>query len=663
VDFLYDGCRVAYEIFCLTGGHFVLPLRTHATRVAWTAALGSGLANELVLARRRFTKQCTSAAFPSVFVNADAGVLEAGANGSCGADRDVQHVLELTDNVTFGLGAHRLTLGTHAERIRISMGRASVTPLNAYWHFDSLDSLAAGLPSQYEAFASNPARAGTPAIVDVASEQVAFYAQDQVSWGRWRATAGIRADATFGLRSPTFNPTLLDSLGLDNRLTPGTTFQWAPRLGLSYDVRGDGRLFLRGGMGWFTGRPPFGWPAQIYRRTGLDEVHIFCEGDAVPAFTPDRASQPAACAGAGSDPIPGPVVLFDRSFRWPHTFKASIGGDARLPGGIMLTADVIYFRGGAQLSLKDRNLGAPIGPAEGEAGRPLFGTIDAAGGIVTGRLSGAFERVVALGSRARDRSLALSFQAEKRLGRGATLAASYTYTDARDLLSATQDDLDAVVDSTTVESPLEHSLRPTGWSTPHRVTVLVAADLPLHFAVSVFYAGQSGSPFTYSVAGDANADGYINDPIYVPADPREGGDVSLVMDDEQGGFVPAGASVYGQLAAFLKAQSCLSRQRGRLVERNSCRNPWQSETRARLARTFALGPRSLTLIIDAFNLLNLFSADWGQVRNLSDPQLLRLVGYDPARGAGVYQLQLPDRRQVDVQASRWRVQLGAQVVF
>ena len=72
-----------------------------------------------------------------------------------------------------------------------------------------------------------------------------------------------------------------------------------------------------------------------------------------------------------------------------------------------------------------------------------------------------------------------------------------------------------MVDSTTVESPLEHSLRPTAWSAPHRVTLLVAADLPLHLAVSFFYAGQSGSPFTYSVAGDANADGYINDSIYV----------------------------------------------------------------------------------------------------------------------------------------------------
>jgi hypothetical protein len=536
-------------------------------------------------------------------------------------------------------------------------------PLNAVWQFDDLDALAAGRPSRYEALASNPARAGTTSVADLASEQLGLYAQDQVMAGRWRATAGVRADVTLGFRQPTFNPILLDSLGLDNRRIPGTHVGWAPRLGLSYDVHGDGRWFLRGGLGWFGGRPPFGWLAQAYRRTGLDEVHIVCEGDAVPAFTPDRARQPTACVGSGSEPVPGPVVLFEPPIRMPNAFKVSIGSDAKLFGGVVLTTDIVYSRGGAQLSLTDRNLLPPAGAAPGEAGRPLFGTVDSAGNVVTGRRTAAFERVVALGSQGRDRSLAFSLQAEKRLGNGATLTASYTYTDARDLLSATEVDLDAVVDATTVESPLEHVLRPSGWSAPHRLTLLAVADLPFHISMSFSYTGESGSPFTYVVAGDANADGYFNDPIYVPADSRVGGDVELVAEDAQSGFQPAGAEVYQALTAFVESQPCLAGQRGRLAARNSCRNPWRSETQARLARTFPLGPRSLTLTADVFNLLNLFSARWGQVRTLGDPGILRLTGYDTARGRGVYQFVLPDRRQVDVQASRWRMQLGATLNF
>ena len=205
----------------------------------------------------------------------------------------------------------------------------------------------------------------------------------------------------------------------------------------------------------------------------------------------------------------------------------------------------------------------------GEAGRPLFGTIDSAGGIVTSRRTAAFERVVALGSRAGSVAR-FSVQAEKRLGHGATITASYTYTDARDLLSATQGDLDAVVDSTTVGSPLEHSLRPSGWSAPHRVTLLVAADLPLPLALSLFYAGQSGSAFPYTVAGVANADGHINDPIYVPAQPKRR-DISLVEEDGPGGPRTRRAPPPIALGSFLRFQSCLARRPDGSMARNSCR--------------------------------------------------------------------------------------------
>jgi hypothetical protein len=530
-------------------------------------------------------------------------------------------------------------------------------PLRASWHFPSLDSLAAGHADRYEAFASNPARAGTSVFTRVAAQQVALYAQDQVSWGRWRVAAGVRADVAFGLKSPTFNPTLLDSLGLDNRRTPGTDIYWGPRIGLSYDVRGDGRLFLRGGMGWFGGRPPFDGATQVYSHTGLDEVHIFCEGSAVPAFTTDRARQPSSCLGALSDPIPGPVVVFEPTYRSPRTFETSIGGDARVPGGLVLTADLTYVRGTRQLSLSERNLLPPIGMSAGEAGRPLFGTIDSAGAIVTARRTGAFERVMALGSQGRSRSMSFTVEAQKQLGAGATLAVSYTYSEARDLLSDTEEDLHAVPDFAS------GSLRPSGWSAPHRLTLLLAADLPLHFAVSVFYAVQSGTPFTYTIDGDANADGYNNDPIFVPTDPRAGGDVSLVVDDGQGGTVPATDSVYGRFATFIRSQTCLHEQRGRLLARNSCRNTSQSETRARVARVFPLGPRSLTLTMDVFNLFNLLRAQWGQVRGLDDPHLLRLAGYDAARGRGIYEFLPRNLRQSDVQASRWRMQLGATLGF
>ena len=43
--------------------------------------------------------------------------------------------------------------------------------------------------------------------------------------------------------------------------------------------------------------------------------------------------------------------------------------------------------------------------------------------------------------------------------------------------------------------------------------------------------------------------------------------------------------------------------------------------------------------------------------------LLRLVGYDDLNGRGVYELNPVYHRQIDADASRWRMQLGATVFF
>ena len=69
------------------------------------------------------------------------------------------------------------------------------------------------------------------------------------------------------------------------------------------------------------------------------------------------------------------------------------------------------------------------------------------------------------------------------------------------------------------------------------------------------------------------------------------------------------------------------------------------------------------LSIDVFNLLHLLDSDWGLVRGIEGTGLLRLVGYDAGLGRGIYTLQIPRRQALDVDASRWRMHLGARYSF
>ena len=199
------------------------------------------------------------------------------------------------------------------------------------------------------------------------------------------------------------------------------------------------------------------------------------------------------------------------------------------------------------------------------------------------------------------------------------------------------------------------------WERPHKVTAVATADLPLGFRIGLTYVGTSGAPFTFVTLGDPNADGVraqgevSNDVVYVP---RDAADITLL---DPADFVA--------LDRLIRDEPCLQRQRGRLVERNSCRDPWVHDAQVRLAKRFRLqGRRMLELTADLFNLLNFVDADWGLVRTTLAQDgravpLLELLGYDTARGRGIYGLVPVYRREVERDASRWRLQLGGTLLY
>jgi hypothetical protein len=78
--------------------------------------------------------------------------------------------------------------------------------------------------------------------------------------------------------------------------------------------------------------------------------------------------------------------------------------------------------------------------------------------------------------------------------------------------------------------------------------------------------------------------------------------------------------------------------------------------------------RTVAITVDLFNVLNFMDGDWGLVRRtVSDVgnavRLLRLVGYDTPNSRGVYEFIPVARRQIDVDASRWRLQLGVTLSY
>ena len=184
--------------------------------------------------------------------------------------------------------------------------------------------------------------------------------------------------------------------------------------------------------------------------------------------------------------------------------------------------------------------------------------------------------------------------------------------------------------------------------------------------------------------GDANGDGVGNkvgafdrqadDAIYVPKDP---GDITLVRDSAASPTVNVlvprtrvrttawtPTSTASRACAITAARFFRATRAG-IRGRTFCN--------ARVAKTLRLGPggRDVELIADVFNVLNLINGDWGLIRETGtlagagteNVALLRLRGTDAANGRNAYDVTLPGTSVVNVDASRWRMQLGARVAF
>ncbi len=640
----------------------------NASRLIWTSLLAGRWSSELIASHLRLRDACRpNVSYPQINVNADQGVLMAGTGMTCPTSF-VQDAFEVQENLSAAFGVHVLTLGTHVEMLRFEDGQ--LLGGAGLWRFRHLDSLEAGRAFHYERTLAGPSRTG---VVVFHARQLGLYVQD-----RWQPARGLTLTAGLRMELPvlpdgsaTYVP-LKDSLGADTGRLPGGKPLWSPRLALNYDLRGAGRTFLRGGIGLFSGRPPYTWLGSAYRDEGTQQLFLLCVGAAAPAFDP--VNQPTVCAnGAAATPQ---LSYFDPNVSFPQSLKMSLGLDHRLPGDVVVTVDLLYTRAAHQWYYGAANLPAPVGVAQGEGNRPLYGTIGAATGVATpGWLTPALGQVVRVSDRSGDRSLTLSVQMRKWLGDRVELNALYAHTRAQDRMSLANFQARPNLQNTPLDGTLEgRRLRTSYFEIPHRLELSAAVRLPHQVRLSLLYAGSSGMPFTYTVTGDANADGigtaqpFFNDIVYVP---RDRTDIELDGNGTAPGLGTAAQqdSVYALLDGFIRAEPCLREQRGGILERNSCHNPSFGMLNARVTKAFpTLSSHYLELTADVYNVLNLLNRRWGQSRftagNPPTLSILQLAGYDAGAGRGVYQVPLlPRLRQAADLASRWQMELSVRYVF
>jgi Carboxypeptidase regulatory-like domain/TonB-dependent Receptor Plug Domain/TonB dependent receptor len=549
----------------------------------------------------------------------------------------------LGDNLTLPVGrSHVLTLGASIERFLTR--REGVNGSYGAWSFTGLDALERGLASRYDVTVDFGS-AETP----LRGRQWSAYAGD-----RWQVTdrlsviGGVRADLLAIETHAPYHPAVDVIFGRRTDLMPRRRPELSPRLGFVWEPSGPRRQRLRGGLGMFAGRYPLAWAHTALTSYGVGGVlRCSVQGASAqypPAFTPDYRASPMACAG-GVRVTPadsGDVNLVDRDLRMVRVARGSLAYERSLPWDLRLTGEALVSRALSDVVFMNLNLAPP--EATDPYGRVMYGTIGGNGAATPTRRSG-FAEVIEARSTSGGHTYQLSALVETTRDARLRGSMSYTFSRARDVqtplrvnargtaawasarvMSGRHDDLTASISSNDL---------------PHRLIAAGSYVAPWRRApttLSFYYVGESGRPFTYlaygaRARGDLNADGSsANDPVYVPRDANDGSEMLVSgLSDSSGADNSLAAQAERErvqraaLGAFIEITPCLRAQRGRILERNSCREPWSNTTHASLRQVVPLGRRSIEVQLEIFNLLNLIEADWGNRRE-AVPTLLEHVG-------------------------------------
>ncbi|HET7042041.1 MAG TPA: carboxypeptidase regulatory-like domain-containing protein [Gemmatimonadales bacterium] len=662
-DHIYANRRTNFD-YALTSNMYLIRNTTNSLRAKWTSVLRDRYNNELLVGLQtiRDNRPPNTGYATIVMATGVNGVnLVAGAERFSQANTLDQNIFELTDNVSFDLNAqHRLTVGTHNEFF--SFRNVFFPQSIGQWTFASLDSLVAGVPNQYTR-ALTGAQAGIPGgrtdgpVSDFSVRQYGLYVQDQWSpTPRWTIQAGVRVDDPTFPDKPAFNHQLSDSMGFNTSEFPSGNLLIAPRLGFNYDVQGDGSFILRGGAGVFSGRPPYVWLSNAYGNTGKEQAQLTCTGAGLPAFNNDQTEY-TQCVGGGPLNQPKTTInIFDKDFKFQQTARFTLGGDKKLTWGMVGSFDLMYARNYNTLYLNDANLAGVQGHLAGEGNRPVYGDPTLAAPVPIKATGGSnFNQVIVHTNQNKDHAWSASFQVAKNFSDNIEFSVGYTRSRAYDLISQTSSIAASNLGFATLDGTLaDRNVRPSAFDRPNKITISGTYHFPNNVSLGLIYIGISGTPYGYTVSGDANFDGIggsqQNDMFYVP---KDSADINLATPSD-----------WSKLNNYIKGESCLNSQRGHVMERTSCRNPWQNFLNGSL--TWPLSTHHLEIEADAINLLHLINSDWGIIRTTSGfegTNIVKKTAYDQANQRNIYSLALPVQNLQSTALSRWRLQVGAKYTF
>ena len=278
------------------------------------------------------------------------------------------------------------------------------------------------------------------------------------------------------------------------RPVPNDTLDLSPRIGLSWDLRGDGKSLIRASYGLFHDRiTSLSLRSAVNSYNGLNIQSVEVLNPSFFPQVPNAASLPAAAINSSTVPSPDGDT--------PYTQQANVGFAYALSTNTAVSADFTHMLG---LNFQMiRNANAPL-PLELTGGARVCPYADR---FVAKGLSDCFQMQIQNDQSNRIHLNALSLRLERRFSNRIAFNANYTLGSVKSWSTGTFGTTPTSAYSKFKEldfGPYDNDVR-------HRFSGNVTYQLPLDFNIGAIVTANSAPPYNHTTGGDTNRDFVIND--------------------------------------------------------------------------------------------------------------------------------------------------------
>jgi hypothetical protein len=612
-------------------------------------------------------------------------------------------VYQISDVATRYAGAHEITFGTqdydrkYADAFAPNyLGGYQFPSFQAFYNAANGGAL---VDKYFQEWSNIPG--GPFPKYSAGSTEIGVFVQD-----KWRATKdftltyGLRYDQTIYkqiyLPNPDFN-----ALPFKNGATyniskaPGNSVLVSPRVGFNWDALGDRTLQVRGGIGWFTGPPPFVWLANQPGNNGV----LIASGNYtnVPITTNAITSPPAGVVTTPPSKI-SPASSYGAAvtapnFKYPTVMKSSLAVDKKVENWVF-TAEASYSKDINAVYFSNVNLnesnGFALAGADNRERYLAAGNNNSnkyyygAGGATPTNPS--LSSAILLANSKKGYAYTLTARVQRNF-QNLLLSVAYTYSQAKNVATGGST-------ASTLWSgrpvgnadPNGDNLAYADYYQPHRIIAFATYKVAYsqHFATTVgaiFQAAPAGVG-SYTYGNDLNGDGNNgNDLIYVP---RNASEINLVKVGSGGlGTVPSAdartaAQTWTQLNNFITQDHYLNAHRGHIVEANAVTFPWFKHLDLNLTQdlyvdTKKSGRHTIRLSVDLINAGNFLNKYWGITKQQTTSSPLTFEGMSADGKTPSFSFPYLDAaNQVPLVnsysnntaiTSRWQAQFGIRYLF